>query len=116
MENVLWLLIMAPCSAVFTSIGIYAWKRKKPMWFWSGSTVKESEIADIPAYNRANGCMWIAFSVPLWLSTFLGLSNGIAALIPLALDGVLGLPAMMVIYQRIYAKYKAPSTSDESRS
>ena len=116
MENVLWLLIMAPCSAVFTIIGIYAGNRKKPMWFWSGSTVKESEIADIPAYNRANGRMWIAFSLPLWLSTFLGLSNGIAALIPLALDGVLGLPAMMVIYQRIYAKYKAPSTSDESRS
>lgn len=116
MENILWLLIMAPCSAVFTSIGMYAWNRKKPMWFWSGSTVKESEIADIPAYNRANGRMWIAFSVPLWLSTLLGLTNGIAALVLLALDGVLGLPALMVIYQRIYAKYKASSTSDESRS
>ena len=107
---------MAPCSAVFTIIGIYAWNRKKPMWFWSGSTVKESEIADIPAYNRANGCMWIAFSLPLWLSTFLGLSNGIAALILLALDGVIGLPALAVIYQRIYAKYKVPSASGESRS
>ena len=51
MEHAGWLLIMAPCSAVFTAIGVYAWHRKKPMWFWSGSTVKESEIADIPAYN-----------------------------------------------------------------
>ena len=116
MEKIIWICIMVPCSALFTMIGVYARNRKKPMWFWSGSTVKESEIADVPAYNRANGCMWIAFSLPLWLSTFLGLSNGIAALILLAVDGVIGLPALAVIYQQIYAKYKAPSASGESRS
>ena len=49
---------MIPVSLLFTGIGIYAWKRKKPMWFWSGSTVKESEISDIAAYNKANGIMW----------------------------------------------------------
>lgn len=25
------------------------------MWFWSGKTVKETEISDITAYNHANG-------------------------------------------------------------
>ena len=55
MEKIVWLVIMILVSALFTGIGIYAWKRKKPMWFWSGSTVRESEITDIPAYNRANG-------------------------------------------------------------
>lgn len=40
------------------------------MWFWSVSPVEETEIADIPAYNRANGIMWIVFSIPLWLSAF----------------------------------------------
>ena len=55
MEKIVWLVIMIPVSALLTGIGIYAWKRKKPMWFWSGSTVRESEITDIPAYNRANG-------------------------------------------------------------
>ena len=116
MGGTVWYIVMIPCCMLLSGTGVFSWARKKPMWFWSGSTVKESDIADIPAYNRANGRMWIAFSVPLWLSTFLGLSNGIAALILLALDGVIGLPAMMVIYQRIYAKYKALSTSDESRS
>lgn len=62
METVIWLITMIPTSMVFTGIGIFAWKRKKPMWFWSGSTVDESEIADIPAYNRANGIMWICYS------------------------------------------------------
>ena len=55
MWNYLWLLIMVPVSSLFTGLGIYAMKRKKPMWFWSGKEVKEREIADIPAYNKANG-------------------------------------------------------------
>ena len=107
MENIIWYIIMVPCSAVFTIIGIYAWNREKPMWFWSGSTVEETEIADIPAYNRANGRMWIVFSLPLWLSTFLGLWNEMIALILLAVDLVIGLPVLMIVYKRIYAKYKA---------
>ena len=107
MENIIWYIIMVPCSAVFTIIGIYAWNRKKPMWFWSGSTVEETEIADIPAYNRANGRMWIVFSLPLWLSTFLGLWNEMIALILLAVDLVIGLTVLMIVYKRIYAKYKA---------
>ncbi|MGN1021404.1 MAG: hypothetical protein ACI4O7_13655 [Aristaeellaceae bacterium] len=107
MENVIWLMIMAACSAVFTGIGVYAWNRKKPMWFWSGSTVEEKEIANIPAYNRANGQMWIAFSLPLWLSAFLGLWNGTIAVILAIADCMIGLPALMVVYHRIYRKYKA---------
>ena len=62
METFIWLVMMIPTSMVFTGIGIFAWKRTKPMWFWSGSTVDEAEIADIPAYNRASGIMWICYS------------------------------------------------------
>ena len=97
---------MAPCSAVFTAIGVYAWHRKKPMWFWSGSTVEESEIADIPAYNLANGWMWIIFSLPLWLSALLGLWSDVAALILLTGSVVIGLPLLVAAYRRIYEKYK----------
>ena len=62
MERVLWLIIMIPIGILFTCLGIYAWRRKKPMWFWSGREVRETEISDIPAYNKANGLMWTAFS------------------------------------------------------
>lgn len=106
MERAVWLLIMAPCSAVFTAIGIYARHRKKPMWFWSGSTVDESEISDIPAYNRANGWMWIIFSLPLWLSAFLGLWNGVTAVVLLVAAFVIGLPLLVAAYGRIYERYK----------
>ena len=57
MEKTIWLVIMLPYAGLFTGIGIFAWKRKKPMWFWAGSEVKASEISDVPAYNRANGRM-----------------------------------------------------------
>ena len=77
------------------------------MWFWAGSTVRETEIADIPAYNRANGRMWIVFSLPLWSSTFLVMWNEVIALILIAADCMIGLPVLMVVYKRIYAKYKA---------
>ncbi|MDD5953467.1 MAG: hypothetical protein PUC32_07475 [Oscillospiraceae bacterium] len=107
MEDIVWFIIMVPCSAVFTIIGIYAWNRKKPMWFWAGSTVEESEIADVSAYNRANGLMWLVFSLPLWLSTFIELWNEIVALFLIAADCVIGLPVLMIVYKRIYTKYKA---------
>ncbi|WP_155829787.1 hypothetical protein [Butyrivibrio sp. AC2005] len=45
------------------------------MWFWSGQTVEEDEIADVKAYNRANGIMWIAFSLLMWISTVLAFSS-----------------------------------------
>ena len=47
MGNLIWLIIMIPSSLLFTCIGIYAWMRKKPIWFWAGDTVPEDEITDV---------------------------------------------------------------------
>ena len=106
MENLIWLIIMVPVSLVFTGIGIYAWRREKPMWFWSGSTVKESEISDITAYNRANGLMWLGFSLILWICTVLGALSMKAGGVILIAGGALGVLALPVVYGKIYAKYK----------
>jgi hypothetical protein len=97
---------MAPVSALFTGIGRYAWRRKKPMWFWSGSTVEESEISDITAYNRANGIMWLAFSLMMWISTILGTMNMKAGGIFLMAGCIIGVPVLPVVYGKIYQKYK----------
>ena len=106
MKNIVWLIIMVPVSLLFTGLGIYAWRRKKPMWFWSGSTVEESEITDVPAYNRANGIMWLAFSALFWVSTVLGclqLKTGGILLFAGCMLSVLILP---FVYGRICKKYK----------
>ncbi|SFW39919.1 hypothetical protein [Ruminococcus flavefaciens] len=106
MERVLWLIIMIPIGILFTCLGICAWRRKKPMWFWSGKEVKESEISDIPAYNRANGIMWLCFSAIFWLAAVLGALNSEAAGIVVAVGTIVGIPVLFLTYKRIYSKYK----------
>ena len=106
MNNIIWLIVMIPVSAFFTGLGIYAWKRKKPMWFWSGSKVDENEISDVQAYNKANGIMWIAFSGILWLSVFLGIRNMEEAGYSLLAGCIIGVPALPIAYGKIYARYR----------
>ena len=106
MDNIIWFITTIPCSALLTGFGIYAWNRKKPMWFWSGSSVKENEISDVRAYNHANGVMWIVYQLVLWTASIEGFWNGTAALTLIILAMVVGLPALMMVYQRIYKKYR----------
>ncbi len=106
MDNIVWLIIMIPVSLLFTGIGIYALRRKKPMWFWSGSTVKESELSDIPAYNRANGIMWLVFSSVMWISTILGAVNISAGGILLIAGCIISVPVLPIVYGKIYRKYR----------
>ena len=76
------------------------------MWFWSGSTVREYEITDIPAYNRANGKMWIAYSLVFWISLILGIFNVSVAGIVLGVGCLGGIPVLIVVYGKIYARYR----------
>ena len=107
METLVWSVIMFPLSAFFTAIGIFAWRRKKPMWFWSGSTVDEEDISDIPAYNRANGIMWLAFSALFWASTLLGFFQIETAGTFLAIGCFVAIPLLPLAYGKIHRKYKA---------
>ena len=106
MDNIIWLVIMIPTSLLFTGIGVFAWRRKEPMWFWSGSKVNRNEISDIPAYNRANGIMWIVYSLVFWISTILGIFNLPIAGILMGAGCILGIPALVIAYSRIYKKYR----------
>ncbi|MBQ1553164.1 MAG: hypothetical protein II135_04595 [Clostridia bacterium] len=106
METAIWLIFMIPTSLLFTGIGIYAWKSKKPMWFWSGSTVSEREISDIPAYNRANGIMWLSYSAVFWISAVLGIFKMDLAGAFLAIGCLGGIPVLIVVYRKIYDKYR----------
>ena len=103
---IIWLVIMIPVSVIFTGLGVFAWRRQKPMWFWSGQTVSESEISDIPAYNKANGIMWISFSVFLWLSTILGAINMKTSGIILVVGCIVAVSVLPIAYTKIYNKYK----------
>ena len=94
------------CGILFFAIGVYARKRNKPMWFWSGSTVKESEISDVAAYNRANGIMWLVFSLIMWISTIFGAMNMKAGGIFLIAGSIISVPILPIVYRKIYRKFK----------
>ena len=106
MDNLIWSVIMFPCSALFSGIGIYAWNRKHPMGFWAGTPVKDDEIADIPAYNHANGILWGAYSLIYWAAAFAGIWSSTAAILLIAAGVLPGLPLLMAAYRRIYDRYK----------
>ena len=72
-----------------------------------GSTVEEDEISDIPAYNRANGIMWLAYSLVFWVSTVLGMLSMDISGVVLAIGCLGGLPILVFTYKKIYNKYKS---------
>lgn len=101
-----WFVIMIPTSLLFTGIGIYAMRREKPMWFWSGSSVAEKDISDVKAYNRANGIMWIVFSGIFWISTLLGLYKTNIAGAVLIVGCIVGGVVLPIAYRTIYERYR----------
>ena len=77
--KILGVIVMAlcgfGCGALFFGIGVWAAGSKKPMHFWSGSTVDPRSISNLPAYNRANARMWKQFSVPFWMCGVLAIAS-----------------------------------------
>jgi len=102
----IWLIVTCGCAALFTGIGVYAYKAKKPMHFWSGSTVLPEEIENIKAYNRANGHMWTVYSMLFWAAAVLGIWFPEAGAILLAVSSTVGILPLIVIYKHIYKKYR----------
>lgn len=100
-------IIIGFCASVFIVIGIYALKKKTPMHFWAGTTVKSEEITDIKAYNKANGIMWISYGSILASSGILSFVFGTAVGgIIVAISCTLGLIVLIIIYGKIYDKYR----------
>ena len=95
------------CAILFYSIGAYAQKSEKPMWFWSGTEVNTSQVTDIPKYNRENAIMWKCYSLWYVAGGVAALLNVIAFAIILTLSCTVGLGLLIWAYERIYKKYKA---------
>ena len=108
--SIIYGIIMGPCSAVFTGLGIYVMQKKDPGNFWTGQEFKPGEIKDVKAYNMALGKMWIAFSVLMWIDTFLGtFMGGKIGGICLIASFVVGIPMLPAVYNGIYKKYYDPT-------
>lgn len=107
-EAIPLIVILSFVGMVFISMGIYALRKKTPIHFWSGTTVKSEEIKDIQSYNRANGIMWILYGISFILSGLLGLFVNVKiAGFAVIITCFFGLIIVIIAYHRIYNKYKA---------
>lgn len=102
----MWYVINIGCALLFMGIGVFAFRLEKPMWFWAGSTVDPDTITDVKAYNKANGWMWMGYSLWYWLSALVHPFYPPAAIALLVLGSTLGIGLLLWIYHRIEKKYK----------
>jgi hypothetical protein len=114
--NIIFAAVCWLCSLIFGVIALWAFKRKDPMHFWSGSTVRPEEIADIPAYNRANGLMWAVYAVCMVVTGVLSLFSMIIGAVLLAILCVPGIVVLVLAYNRIYHKYRSTSAADKTEA
>lgn len=103
---IIWIISIWGCAALFLGIGIYAGKREKPMWFWSGTTVEPDTISDIPAYNKAYRKMWIIYSIPFWVTGISYLWYPMQSAILMVVSSTLGVGWLIWYYHGIEKKYK----------
>lgn len=106
MENILYILPIAICAITFFIIGFSAFKSKKTVSFWSGTKVDPKKVSDIPAYNKANGIMWLCYSSLYFLAIILSLVgySEFSTWFVIAAT-TLGLVVLIFVYKSICKKY-----------
>lgn len=106
MEWIVFEIPIAICMLIFGGIGVYALKSKKPIHFWSGTTVKPEEISDIRAYNRANAKMWFVFDIPFVVAFVVAPFEMMIAAGCILFGCTVGLGLIIATYARIEKKYR----------
>lgn len=104
-EAIIWYVTLFGTAILFYLIGVYAQKRKKPMWFWAGSEVNASQITDVKQYNKENGTMWKLYSLWFWAAGLAEIWSSVVALVILALSCTVGLALLTCTYKKISKKY-----------
>ena len=108
-EKILGIIVMVFCSlmcgGIFSGLGVWAKKSKKPVHFYSGTTVDPKTVSDIPAYNLENSRMWMLYSVPFWVSGIVPFFNLAVAAIMMTAACFPGALWLVLRYNRIARKY-----------
>ena len=99
------------CGALFSAIGRFAKRSKKPFGFWAGKSVPMDKVTDLCGYNHANALMWETYAMPYWLSGVLGLFGifcegfTLASAIVMSAAAFPGVFCLIYYYTRIEKKY-----------
>ena len=108
-ERILGIIVMVFCSlmcgGIFSGLAVWAKKSKKPVHFYSGTTVDPKTVSDIPAYNLENSRMWMLYSVPFWACGIISFFSTAVAAIIMTVASLPGGIWLIFRYKRISKKY-----------
>ena len=102
---VIYIVSILCCAGAFVAVGIYSFKRKDPMNFWTFSNVSAEKVSDISRYNRANGKMWIVAALVIAANIPFAFYNVFVAGMVLIAMCAVGLPCLIITYNKICKKY-----------
>ena len=105
MDNIIGVFFNWVCAIIFSLIGFACTKNRKPVGFWSGQTVKKSEVTNVKKYNFANGVLWCAYSAFFWLAGFIAIGNMTASAIIDIIACTIGLVGLILGYGWIKRRY-----------
>ena len=98
------------CGVIFLLIGFACFKSRKPVGFWSGSSVREEQVTSVRKYNAANGILWSSYSAIYWIAGFLSVSNQGAGLVFTIIGCTAGLVYLILGYgwikRRFFVEYR----------
>lgn len=107
-EAILSGVIMGACACLMIGIGVFQFRSKKPVGFYTGEKApEEKEISDVRAWNRKHGIMWILYGLCIILGWACGLVLGdsLLLLIPFAICLLLPIPLMVFYHHRLIKRY-----------
>lgn len=98
-------------AAVMLWIGIFQYKSKVPVGFYSGEKPpKESELSDVNMWNKKHGKMWIYYGILIIVSYVLGIPflfvDSIWCILPMCGGIILPLPVMIGYHNKLIREYK----------
>lgn len=100
-------------AILIAGLGFYAWRREKPMWFWSGTTVDPKSISDVRAYNHANAIMWWVYSLIFWTSVLVYSHNPFLSELIITFGVTIGFIPLYLAYFLIRRKYRVKDKAKE---
>lgn len=113
MNHIVYLIFMWIVAVVMFLVGIHAMRTTKPMWTGIGSVKTEKEVANVKAYNKAHGKIWITFSIFLFLAGCIELFLPAYGVIIFAVFCIVGIGVTVWWYQKINETYGIRSSEED---
>ncbi len=101
-------VIYSLVSAIFLGIGVFTWRSKKPVGFFTG--VEPPKVKDVSRYNRSVAALWIVYALLMEILgiPILFLEQNSAGFVPIVLGAAALTIAVCIVYLRIEKKYRLP--------